>query len=139
MGQAHSSEQIKDNSLFTITTKAHPVKTNNDGDDDRKNIFKYLTSPAFKKRVLHVLNSNFLDDKKIKISISNISVGKNLNVKIQGKIDVINKKNGEMLYLVKDGLKTALPHDSATGEHMPSRKSTYRISFHQDDTKVVIT
>ncbi len=136
MGQSQSSEGVPNNASFIITTKAHLIKQKEGGNEDKTPILKYLKSPAFKKRASSDLNSNFASGKKIKAHITNITVSDNFNVKIEGQIKVIGKKESEMIHLVKDSLETSLPHFSASGEPMPNSKSTYRIQFKESDTKV---
>ncbi len=138
MGQSQSSESVPDNARFIITTKAHLIKQKEGGNDDKKPILNYLKSPAFKKRATSDLNSNFESGKKVKVTITNITVSDNFNVKIEGQIKALNKKEGEPLYLVKDSLETSLPHYSSSGEPIPNGRSTYRIQFKESDTKVTI-
>lgn len=59
-----SSTPVKDNHAFTLKTEAKLVSETSIGAQEIKKVHAYLTSPAFKKRVVSDLNANFAEDKK---------------------------------------------------------------------------
>ncbi len=136
MGSKNSTP-VKNGQKFTLKTKAEIMSDETITQNMRDVAFTYLRSSAFKKRATNDLNNNFESDGKIKISIDNINVNKNLSLTIVGNIKVL-KKESEEIYLVEDSLVTALPHSSSAGEHMPKKSSKYRIQFVSDDTTVTL-
>jgi hypothetical protein len=130
-----SSTPVKDKQTFTLKTQAKLVSEATIGTQEIKKAHVYLTSPAFKKRVISDLNANFVDDKKIKIFVDSLKVQNDLTVLIQGTIKVL-KKESEEERLVKDGLETVLPHSAAGGEPMPPRQK-FQIRFETGKTSVV--
>lgn len=130
-----SSTPVKDNQKFTIKTEAYLIGDEVAiGSQEINKAYAYMTSPAFKKRILFDLNSNFVYDKKIKIVIDSLKVQKNLKVVIEGTIKVL-KKESEEERIVKSVLKDALPQYSSQGEAMPPRQK-FRIVFKSGETSL---
>jgi hypothetical protein len=125
---AKNATPVKNGQTFALK-----IKTDLRSDDAitqtmRDASFTYLNSPAFRKRATTDLNNNFEDDGKIKIVVGDINVNKNLSLTITGIIKVL-KKDSEEMYMVEDGLRTALPHSSSVGDHMPKKSGKFRIQF----------
>lgn len=133
MGSSNSIP-VKDNHKFTIKTEAKLVSETTIGAQEIKKAFLYLTSAAFKKRVVSDLNANFVEDKKIKIIVDSLKVQNNLKIVIEGTIKVL-KKESEEERLVKDGLVTVLPHSASSGEPMPPRQK-FQIRFESGMTSI---
>lgn len=133
MGSGNSTP-VKDNHKFTLKTEAKLVSESAIGASEIKKTYTYLTSSAFKKRVVSDLNGNFTEDKKIKIVVDSLKVQNNLKISIEGTVKVL-KKESEEERLVKDGLETVLPHSAATGEPMPPRQK-FEIRFESGKTSL---
>lgn len=134
MGATNSSP-MKDKEKFTIRTEAALISEEDITAKDRQKAIAYLNSPAFKKRATFDLQSNFINDKKIKIIVDSIKVQNNLNVVIHGTVKVL-KAESESKDLVKSVLEDVLPKYSSQGEQMPSRSSHFRIQFKSSSTSV---
>jgi len=137
MGQS-ISRPIKHKQKFIIRTSA----TINPIDDEMASFkdiaYKYLRSAAFKKRVIFDLDSNFKQDKKIRIVVTDVTVTKTLHVKIEGYVDVLKKDEAEDISIVKSVLEEAIPQYSSQGEPMPGGKAKFMIQFMQEDTNLTL-
>jgi hypothetical protein len=137
MGQSQSSSKVvEDKQAFVLHTKASLIEQDESGRENKEGMYAYLKGPGFKRQVGIYLNNNFVEEKKIKVIVNRIEVvPKTLTIKITGVIKVL-KKESEPLFMVKDGLKTALPSFSASGEALPSRRGRYRIQFKESETRL---
>jgi hypothetical protein len=129
------SSPIKNKEKFTIRTEAALISDEGITAKDRQKAIQYLNSPAFKKRATFDLQSNFMNDKKIKIIVDSIKVQNNLTVVIHGTVKVL-KAESEPKDVVKSVLEGVLPQYSSQGERMPTRSSHFRIQFKHSSTSV---
>jgi hypothetical protein len=134
MGSA-SSSPVKDNEKFTIRTEALLISEEEITAKDRQKAIAYLNGPAFKKRATFDLQSNFIEDKKIKIIVDSIKAQNNLVVVIRGSVKVL-KAESEPKDLVESVLEDVLPKYSSQGERMPTSSSHFRIQFKASKTTV---
>ncbi len=130
-----NSVPVKNNEKFTLRTEANLVSDSEISTTDRQKAVKYLNSQAFKKRALFDLQSNFSEQKKIKVLIDSIKAQPNLNVVIQGTIKVL-KAESELKNIVKSVLEEALPQYSSQGKPMPGGSSHFQIRFKSSATSI---
>ena len=130
-----NSVPVKNNEKFTLRTEVNLVSDREISTTDRQKAVKYLNSPAFKRRAVFDLQSNFVEQKKIKVVIDSIKAQPNLKVVIKGTIKVL-KAESELKDMVKSVLEEALPQYSSQGEPMPGGSSHFQIRFKSSETSI---
>lgn len=131
-----SSKLVENNQKFVINTTAYINTDEKNKKEINAKAYDYLNSNSFRKIITYYLNSNFMEEGKIKILIDSIKITKALKVIIHGTIRVI-KKESEDYAIVKSVLESAIPHYSLTAEHIP-KKAKFSIKFKESSTDITM-